>query len=69
MPGWDELVHLWACPYPTGVVVISRNKMNELKKVKKKKVGDFQDFKVTARMLEDKDWLDKVYFPANLHRF
>ena len=43
--------------------------MNELKKVKKKKVGDFQDFKVTARMLEDKDWLDKVYFPANLHRF
>ena len=34
MPGWDELVHLWACPYPTGVVVISRNKMNEPKKKK-----------------------------------
>ena len=65
MPGWDELVHLWACPYPTGVVVISRNKKN---KPKKKKVGDFQDFKVTARMLEDKDWLDKIYFPTNLQR-
>ena len=57
VPGWHEPLHLWSCSYATGSkcdLVPSR-------------VQD--SMKVTARMLEDKDWLDKVYFPTNHQRF